>query len=135
MQSITSPVISAITAGVLIIGQTALMLAVARERRSVHQSLGDGSEPRLLRAIRRHGNYAENAALFVACLALLEMMGAVRLFVIFLATLFIVGRISHAIGLSQEKTANPWRVVGVLATVTCGVMLAVRLVMLGAAQL
>ena len=53
-------------------------------------ALGDG-DPTVLRLVRRHGNYAENAAIFVASLALLEMMGAVRPFVIGLAALFIAG--------------------------------------------
>ncbi len=130
MQTMTLPVVSAIAAGVLIIGQMALMLAVARVRRSARQSLGDGSDPALLRVARRHGNYAENAAIFVASLALLETMGAVRPFVAGLATLLILGRILHAIGLSLEKTVNPWRVTGVVATVAAGVTVGVRLMWL-----
>jgi uncharacterized membrane protein YecN with MAPEG domain len=131
MQSANLPVVSAITAGILIIGQMVLMFAVARVRGSVHQSLGDGGDSRLLRAIRRHGNYEENAAIFIIGLALLEMMGAIRLFVIGLAAVFIAGRIAHAIGLSMEKTANPLRVAGVIATIGVGVALGVRLVLLG----
>jgi uncharacterized membrane protein YecN with MAPEG domain len=87
------------------------------------------------RSIRRHGNYAENAAIFVASLTLLEMLGAVRPFVIGLATLFILGRLLHAIGLSQENTVNAWRVTGVFATIGAGVALGVRLVMPGIGQL
>ena len=82
MQNVALPVVSAITAGVLIIGQMGLMFVVAGARFRVRQSLGDGADPTLLRLVRRHGNYAENAAIFVASLALLEMMGAVRPFVI-----------------------------------------------------
>ena len=135
MQTVTLPVISAITAGVLIIGQMGLMFSVAGTRFRVRQSLGDGADPTLLRLVRRHGNYAENAAIFVASLALLEMMGAVRPFVIGLATLFIASRVLHAIGLSMEKTSNPWRITGVFATIGAGVALGVRLVMLGIGHL
>ena len=35
-------------------------------RRRVRQSLGEGTDPALIRAVRRHGNFAENAAIFVA---------------------------------------------------------------------
>jgi hypothetical protein len=131
MQSANLPVISAITAGILVIGQMALLFAVVGVRRSIRQSLGDGGDQRLLRATRRHGNYAENAAIFVIGLALLEMMGADRLFVIGLVAVFIAGRIAHAIGLSMERTVNPWRVAGVLATIAVGVGMGVRLVLLG----
>jgi uncharacterized protein len=135
MQIVNLPIVSAITAGVLILGQMALVFAVAGLRRKVHQSLGDGGDPALTRAVRRHGNYAENAAIFVICLALLEMMGALRWFVVGLAAAFVLGRALHAIGLSQEKTANPWRVAGVLVTVAVGVVLGVRLITLGASHL
>ncbi len=135
MQIVAAPVVSAVAAGALIIGQMGLMLTVVLRRRGARQSLGDGGDAALLRAVRRHGNYAENAAIFVASLALLEMLGAARPFVIGLAVLFVVGRILHAIGLSMTNTVNPWRVSGVFATVGTGVALGVRLVTLGLAHL
>lgn len=134
MPTVALPVISAITAGLLIVGQMGLMLTTAAHRRATSQALGDG-DATLQRLVRRHGNYAENAAIFVASLALLEMMGAVRPLVIGLAALFVVGRLLHAIGLSRENTVNVWRVAGVLATVTAGVVTGVRLVMLGVSHL
>jgi uncharacterized membrane protein YecN with MAPEG domain len=134
VQTIALPVISAITAGVLIIGQAALLLTVVQRRRSSRQALGDG-DATLQRLVRRHGNYAENAAIFVASLALLEMMGAARPFVIGLAALFIVGRLLHAIGLSRPNTVNAWRIAGVFATVAVGVVMGVRLVTLGVSHL
>jgi hypothetical protein len=135
MQTVTLPVVSAITAGVLIIAQLGLMIATILVRRRVRQSLGEAGDPALTRAVRRHGNFAENAAIFIAALALLEMMGAVRWFVAGLAALFVLGRVLHAIGLSQAKTVNLWRVGGIFATVTAGLALGVRLVTLGVARL
>ena len=135
MQTVALPVVSAITAGVLLIAQMGLALAVVAVRRRAGSSLGDGGNPALVAAIRRHGNYAENAAIFVASLALLEMLGALRLFVIGLAALFIAGRIAHAIGLSQAKTTNVWRIGGVFATVAACVTLGVRLITLAAGLL
>jgi uncharacterized membrane protein YecN with MAPEG domain len=134
VQTIALPVISAITAGVLIIGQAALLLTVVQRRRSSRQALGDG-DATLQRLVRRHGNYAENAAIFVASLALLEMMGAARPFVVGLAALFIVGRLLHAIGLSRPNTVNAWRIAGVFATIAVGVVMGVRLVTLGVSHL
>jgi hypothetical protein len=135
MQTVTLPVVSAITAGVLIIAQLGLMIATILVRRRVRQSLGEAGDPALTRAVRRHGNFAENAAIFIAALALLEMMGAVRWFVAGLAALFVLGRVLHAIGLSQAKTVNLWRVGGIFATVTAGLTLGVRLMTLGFARL
>src|SRR5215472_10460877 len=135
MSALVSPTVSALAAGVLIVGQTGLALAVVGARRRAGQSLGEGGDPALLRAIRRHGNYAENAAIFVVCLALLEMLGAARWFVAALAVLFIVGRVLHAIGLSRPATSNPWRAAGALATALAGFGVGVRLVLLAASQL
>lgn len=135
MGVLTMPVIASITAGVLIIAQLGLMLAAAQNRRRARQSLGDGTDAALLRAVRRHGNFAENAAIFVVALALAEMMGAQRWFVAALAALFIVGRISHAVGLSMANTVNNWRIAGIFATVTAGVVLGVRLILIGASHL
>lgn len=134
MHPIVLPIVSAITAGVIIVGQMALLLMTAVRRRGTRQAIGDG-DAAMQRSVRRHGNYAENAAIFVASLTLLEMLGAVRPFVIGLATLFILGRLLHAIGLSQPNTVNVWRITGVVATVGAGLTLGVQLVTLGIGRL
>ena len=135
MTTLDPPVVSAITAGVLIIGQMALMIAVIRVRRGSGPSLGDGGDEHLLAAVRRHGNFAENAALFVVSLALVEILGAARPLVAVLAAVFIAGRILHAVGLSLTNTANVWRVAGIAATLSVAVVLGLRLVTLGIAGL
>jgi len=132
---VTPPVVSAITAGVLIMAQMALLFMVVGVRRSVRQSLGDGDKPELIRANRRHGNFAENAAIFIVCLALVEMLGAGRIFVIGAAAVFVLGRLAHAIGLSQTTTVNGWRFAGVVATVVASLTVGVRLITLGLAHL
>jgi uncharacterized protein len=130
-QTVVLPVVSSLTAGVLILAQMVLLWATVLVRRRVRQSLGEAGDPALTRAVRRHGNFAENAAIFVVSLALAEMLGAPRWFVAALAALFVVGRVVHAIGLSQTNTVNPWRVAGVIATVAAGLILGLRLVTLG----
>jgi uncharacterized membrane protein YecN with MAPEG domain len=130
MITLTPPIVTAATAGVLILLQSALSFAVTLVRRRVKQSLGDGGNPELLAAVRRHGNLAENAALFIAGLGLLEMLGGARLFVESLAGLFILARISHAIGLSMKPPLNPLRIAGVIVTIGVGVTLGWRLLTL-----
>jgi uncharacterized membrane protein YecN with MAPEG domain len=135
MQTPALPIVSAVTAGVLIIAQMALMLLAALQRRRARQSLGDRQDDGLLRAVRRHGNFAENAAIFIAGLALLEMIGGARCLVEGLAAVFLLGRVLHAIGLSMKRTANAWRLLGVTATVGAGVVLGVELIEMGARAL
>jgi uncharacterized membrane protein YecN with MAPEG domain len=135
MHAMTLPAVASITAGVLIIIQLGLMLVAAQNRRRARQSLGDGSDAALLRAVRRHGNFAENAAIFLVALALVEMLGAQRWLVAAAAVVFVVGRAAHAIGLSQANTVNGWRIAGIFATVAAGLTVGVRLIQLGLAHL
>jgi uncharacterized membrane protein YecN with MAPEG domain len=118
--STTLPLISAATAGVLILLQSILMLATGTKRVKHKQLLGDGGQEDLLRAVRRHGNLAENAAIFVISLALLEMIGTGAPTVAALAAVFVAARLSHALGLSFANTRNVWRVVGASLTALCG---------------
>jgi uncharacterized protein len=124
------PVVSMLFAGVLILAQMALMLTVIVARRRARQSLGDGGNSELQAAIRRHGNFAENAAIFVVCAALLDHGGAGRAGISVLCALFVVGRVSHAIGLSLRSNTNLLRTTGVFLTTAVGVSFGVRLVVL-----
>jgi uncharacterized membrane protein YecN with MAPEG domain len=125
---VSPPVISALTAGILIITQMALLFAVTRARRSNRQSLGDGGKGELLRAIRRHGNFAENAAIFIAGFALLELMGVGRIGLAVLCGAFVLARIAHIVGLSMKNTVNVLRVGGTVVTVFVGVAVGIRLI-------
>ena len=131
MTSLTPPLITGIATGVLVILQMLLLFMVVGVRRRIGQSLGDGGHPEVLQATRRHGNLAENAALVLLALALFEMLGGPRLQVEILAGLFVLARLSHALGLSMRKTVNPLRVVGVIVTMLVGITLGVRLIMIG----
>jgi uncharacterized membrane protein YecN with MAPEG domain len=130
VQSITLPVVSGLTAGILIVIQMVLMIGVIFSRRKNRQSLNDGSHPGLLRAMRRHGNFAENAAIFISGLTLLELMGGSRTEVEVIAAIFVVARLSHAIGLSFPKTVNIFRMLGAAFTALVGFALGVRLISL-----
>ena len=130
---LTPPLISAVTAGILIVMQMVLALTVALARRRNRQSLGDGGNKDVLQAIRRHGNLAENAALFIAGFTLMEMLGGNRTELQSLCAAFVLGRISHAIGLSMERTVNPFRIIGITATIAVGLALGAGLVRIGLA--
>ena len=128
MPTLTVPAVSALTAGVLIILQMFLLLTVVFARRGNQQSLGDGGNADMLRSIRRHGNLAENAAIFVICAALLEMLGENRMTVEILCAAFVLGRLSHAIGLSFGRSVNIFRFLGATTTVIVGIAVGVQLI-------
>ena len=133
MATLIPPLVTAMAAGVLLLLQTLLMLTAALVRRGSGQALGDTAQHAgLTRAVRRHGNLAENAAIFLIGSALFEMLGAPTLWVEALCGAFVLARLLHAFGLSLKNTANLFRVVGVVATVAIDVTLAVALIRLAA---
>jgi uncharacterized protein len=91
-------------------------------------SLGDGGKPELTRAIRRHGNIAENAGVFIAGLTLLELSGKAPSVLFWLCVAFVVVRLFHAAGLSRENTANPLRTIGGVGTYLVGLVLGAMLI-------
>ena len=131
MTTMPLPVISATTGGILLILQMLLMLRTALTRRVSGPSLGEGHDATLLRRSRRHGNLAENAAIFIIGFALLELLGERALWLEAACAVFIIARLLHVIGLSMENTANIFRVVGVVLTFAVGLSVGVRLILLG----
>ena len=127
---VVPPIVTGFTAGILIAGQMLLLVLVVLARRRNRQSLGDGSNPDLLRAVRRHGNFAENAAIFLVAFALFEMLGGSRFVLEILCAGFVLGRLSHAVGLSFKNALNPFRIGGIVVTVIVGITLGTRLLQL-----
>jgi uncharacterized membrane protein YecN with MAPEG domain len=128
MHAVNLPVVATLTAGILMFIQMALMIGVVLARRRNRQALSDGGHPDLLQAIRRHGNFAENAAIFIAGFALLELMGGDRLGIEIMAAIFVLGRLSHAVGLTLQPPVNVFRMAGIASTALVGIALAIRLV-------
>ena len=126
--ALVPPVVSALTAGILILLQSALVFAAANQRRLHGPSVGEPADLNVTRAVRRHGNLAENAAIFIACATLLEMLGGGQLWVEILCAAFVAARLLHAFGLSMKNTVNAFRVVGIILTVIVGLTLGGRLI-------
>ena len=110
------PAIAAITAGILVIMQVILMLMVGMSRLKTQVGIGDGGDEALALKIRRHGNLAENAALFIAVLTLVELGGASQMAVMIIGGIFIVARLCHAIALSKTSGKHPLRPIGAVGT-------------------
>ncbi len=131
------PEISAITAAALIVMQMGLMLSVGLHRVGAGINIGYGEDQNLERKVRRHGNLAENAGLFLVALTLAELVGASSTYLSILAALFVFARVSHAIGLSSlsgsHQPTGPLfpalRGIGAFGTVGSGLGIAVLLFM------
>ena len=93
-----------------------LGILVIRQRRGARVAFGDGGHPVLSRATRIFGNFIEYAPLAMLLLALVEATGGRPVLVHILGAAFILGRLAHAIGLSQASGVNVGRSIGVVLT-------------------
>lgn len=118
--TLTLPVYSGLTAGLLLIMQLVLMLTVGMVRLKTGQGIGDGQNPALALLVRRHGNLAENAAIFLVALMLLEILGGNATVVGGLGGAFVVARVAHAVGLSLGDGPNVPRFIGAMGTAFTG---------------
>ncbi|MEO0998818.1 MAG: MAPEG family protein, partial [Pseudomonadota bacterium] len=85
----------------LVVLQTVLMMTVGLHRAQSGINVGFAEDPDLERKIRRHGNLAENAALFLAALTVLELVGAATTVVAGLGLVFVAARLAHAAAFSS----------------------------------
>jgi len=94
-----------------------LSLRVIKARRTHRVALG--APHRLVeRAVRAHGNCAEYAPFGLIMLGLLEGMGLPAWGVHALGSAFLVGRLLHAWGISQEPEVLRFRTAGMALTFT-----------------
>lgn len=102
----TIPIISSTVAAILIILQQLLMINVGMHRAKTSIGVGVGNDMTLERKVRRHGNLAENSALFLATLTLAELRGAPSNIIIGFGGVFIFVRLLHAIGFSSNAGSH-----------------------------
>ena len=117
----TFPIVTAATAGLLILLQILLAITVSMSRGDT--GIGDGGKEDLNRAVRRHGNLAENSGIFIAGFMLLELSNRAPALLFWLCLAFLIVRLVHVFGLSMTNTMNPFRMVGGLGTYVVGLIL------------
>jgi uncharacterized protein len=127
----TTPYITTLTAGIIIILQILLAFRVSGFRGKKNLALGDGDDADTLRVVRRHGNLAENAGVFIAGFTLLEISKFAPMLLLVLCVLFVIVRVSHAVGMSRTNTMNGFRMIGGIGTYGVGLVLGGALVWLG----
>jgi len=108
--------ITALYAGLLALLFVLLSVQVIALRRSGKVALGDGGNALLARRIRVHGNFAEFAPLGLILVGLSESLIAPPLLVHALGLALLVGRMSHAWGMSQPREVLAFRSVGMMLT-------------------
>ena len=110
------PVTTAATTVAIAVLQTGLMLYVGLGRTQTSTGLGDGGDEGLRRRIRMHGNLAENSALFLVLLLLLELTGDWPRAVPVIGAAFVLARLAHPIGLHRSSGTSALRLIGVSVT-------------------
>ena len=104
-------------------------------RRRLGVAIGHGDDKRMLRATRVHSNFAEYVPLALILIYLVEATGGAPVAVHVLGTCLVVGRISHAFGVSQVNEDVRYRVVGMALTFAVLIAAAARLLYVFARQL
>ena len=117
------PVIAGLAGGILIIMQSALMVWTGLGRGKHQVAIGTGNVLEVEMRVRTHSNLAENAAIFVIALALLELSAMNPLVLMGLGGVFIGARVAHIIGMGFiEPSANKPRFLGTVATATISML-------------
>ena len=100
--------ITALLGAFLIVLQQTLMLSVGTHRAKTRIGVGIGGDKDLERKVRRHGNLAENAAIFLLVLGLAELAGVTGIVVLCFASAFGAARLFHAIAFFHlDGSHNP----------------------------
>ena len=87
-------------------------------RRKLQVAIGDGDQPLLARAARVHANFAEYVPLSLILIYFLETYSVSKLWIHLLCLTLVIGRVTHAFGVSQAKENYRYRVTGMALTFT-----------------
>jgi uncharacterized membrane protein YecN with MAPEG domain len=106
-------------AAILALLFTVLSIRVIRLRRQLQIALGDAGNSHMLRAISVHANFAEYVPISLLLIYFVELQAGYPWFVHSLGICLLVGRLSHAYGVSQSLENYHFRVAGMALTFTC----------------
>lgn len=109
-------VITPLYAGLLAMLLVALSVHTIRERRRAQAALGDRGAPRLKRAVRAHGNFTEYVPLSVLMLLMIELTQHPLWLLHALGLGLLIGRASHAFGITRAEENFRWRIFGMVMT-------------------
>ncbi|MGO9933940.1 MAG: MAPEG family protein [Steroidobacteraceae bacterium] len=124
------PIVTALYAGLLGLLAVAVAFPVGMMRGKLNISVGDGGNPALLLAMRRHANFAEWVPLALILIALLELNGVSPRAIHALGATLVVARLLHAFGLKSDTMQSIGRGLGAMATALITVTASVWLLVL-----
>ncbi len=105
---------TALYAGMLAILFIVLSFRVIAKRNQYKVAIGSNGEELLQRAIRVHANFAEYVPFALLLMFFAEYSGLAPLYLHILGIALLLGRLSHAYGVSQQKEPLKFRVFGML---------------------
>jgi uncharacterized protein len=103
-------------------------------RRKFGIAIGSNNQPLLERASRVHSNFAEYVPMALLLIYFLELKMPSNVWIHFICIALLVGRISHAYGVSQVQEKFIYRVIGMALTFMVIISTSVRL-LIGYAQI
>lgn len=92
---------------------------------------GDGGNPALIRRMRAQLNFIESAPFILLLIAVIELSGKGGQWLAYVAALYILGRVAHALGMDAEEVSK-LRMAGVMITMLTLLGLAIVAVLIAA---
>ena len=123
-----APLYTGLFAAALMLMQMVLMGLVIKQRGASDVLIGDGGVDAMQQAVRAHGNFIENAPTFLIGLALIELMVGANTWVIVMGSVFVLGRLLHAVGMRMTTGLSMPRLIGTIASILVTVVAAGYLV-------
>jgi uncharacterized membrane protein YecN with MAPEG domain len=117
--------VTALYAGLLGLISLGLAMPAGRLRGATKISVGDGGDPDLLLAMRRHANFVEYVPMALILLGILELNGVSHTAIHVLGGVLVVARIAHATGLRGDTIQGAGRLIGAMGTMLVSVVLSI----------
>ena len=108
--------VTALYAALLALVGLVLTGLVGRARSRTTISLGDGGDPRLIEAMRRHANWVETVPIALILIAIAEINGAPDAWIHGLGGVLLAARLIHPFGINATDMRTIPRFVGMLGT-------------------
>ena len=124
------PIVTALYAGLLGLLAFAVAVPPGRLRGQLGISYGDGGNPALQFAMRRHANFAEWVPLVLILIALLEFNGVSQSAIHGLGAALLLSRLLHAVGIRADTIKSMPRLTGALGTALVTLVASVWLIIL-----
>jgi uncharacterized protein len=96
-----------------------LSIRTIQLRRKLQIAVGDQDNLEMLRAMRVHSNFSEYVPIGLILIYLMETSAAYPWLIHAIGCSLLIGRLSHAYGVSQTKEKFQYRVFGMAMTFTC----------------